>query len=431
MSAAVRTICLARRAALSAVALLCLAGPARAVDGVTEWSLLADSINHGAADWHTLAVMHQAMHDAGNASQPAYARWFPAAAGEPPGTGASPEAAMAAAAHRVLAAEHPDALAAIEQTYRAALDRVPGGPARDAGAALGDAVAVAALARRRDDGFGTVRPFPADRAPGRWRPAPPEFRGSSTTDTHPFLFSSDTDVDPRPPPEAGSPRFLDAVAEVRRMGSLDSADRTPAQSDAALYWAYQSSQRGYLHLAAALLDAHPRPGGVLAHARIMSQFTAAMADSAVLAWDEKERFSFWRPITVIREGVPGVAPDPGWLPLVETPPHPEYPSGHASDCFTGAGMLRAVFPDVQGPVAYVAQVGRPPEGTEAGGMGQHMQYADSGLPARREYAGLADMAQECSDSRIWAGAHFRTANEESARLAGLIVARALASVPSK
>lgn len=424
--------CGARRAAVLAAVLLALGGrPVHAADAVTEWSLLADSVNHGSANWHTLAVMHQAMHDARNAASPAYARWFPATANEPPGDGASPDAAMAAAARRVLATENPDGRAAIEQTYQAALARLPEGQARQAGVALGDAISAAALERRAGDGFRNVRMFPVEAAPGRWRATPPEFRLSSTTDSVPFLFGSDAELQPQPPPDAGTARFQEVVAEVQRLGALDSTARTPAQSDAALYWAYQSSQRGYLHLAAALLDAHPRPGGLAAHARIMSQLASAMADSAVLIWDEKERFSFWRPITVIREGAPGVVQDTGWLPLIETPPHPEHPSGHASDCFTGSGVLRAAFPELQGPVAYVAQVGRPPEGPDAGGMGQHLQYADSGLPARREFAGLAEMAQECSDSRIWAGAHFRTANEESRRVAALISARALAAVPPR
>lgn len=430
-----RSTMIRRAARVAAVAVL-LAGAARptaAADAVTEWSLLADGIANGLANWHTLAIMHQAMHDARNAAAPAYARWFPPAADEPAGVGADPDAAMAAAARRVMATLHPAALAAIEQTYQAALARTPDGPDRQAGVALGDAVGATVLAQRRDDGFRTVRPFPTEASPGRWRPTPPEFRGSYTTDTRPFLFDSDAGLDPRPPPALGTPRFREVVAEVQRLGGLDSIDRTPEQSEAALYWAYQSSQRGFLHLAVALLEAHPRPGpgGMAAHARIMSQLTTALADSAVLVWDEKERFGFWRPVTVIREGAPGVVQDRDWLPLVETPAHPEYPSGHASDCFTGAYVLRGAFPELQGPVAYVAQVGRPPEGPDANSMGQHSQYADSGLPARREYPGLAEMARECSDSRIWAGAHFRTANEESERVAARISARALAAVPAR
>ena len=406
-------------------------GSALAADAVTEWSLLADSVSNGSANWRTMAIMHQAMHDARNAAAPAYARWFPPAPDEPPGAGANADAAMAAAARRVLAAEHPAALPTIEQTYHAALLRIPDSPARQAGLRLGDAVGAAAVARRAGDGFTSVRPFPASKAPGRWRQTPPEFRNSNTTDTQPFLFASDAELDPQSPPAPGTARFRDAVAEVQRVGSLESDTRTPVQAEAATYWAYQSGQRGYIHLGVALLDAYPRPGGLQVHARIMSQLATALADSAVLVWDEKERFSFWRPVTVIREGAPGVVRDPDWLSFIETPAHPEHPSGHASDCFTGTGVLRAAFPDLPAPVAYVAQTAQPPEGPDAGSMGQHMQYADSGLPARREFPGLAEMARECSDSRIWAGAHFRTANDESERIAIRITARALAAVPAR
>jgi len=417
-----------------AAALGLLAGaprPALAADPVTEWSLLADRVANGAANWRTMAIMHQAMHDARNAAAPAYARWFPPTPDEPPGTGADPDAAMAAAARRVLAAEHPDHQEAIWQAYQHALDRIPDGPARQAGVVLGDAVGAAAVARRARDGFQSIRPFPVGTAVGAWRKTPPEFRASYTTDTRPFLFAGDKDLQPQPPPALGTPRFLEVVAEVQRIGSLESDARTPAQSEAAKYWAYQSGQRGYVHLVVALLDAHPRPGGLQAHARIMSQLATALADSAVLIWNEKERFGFWRPVTVIREGAPGVTRDPGWLSFIETPAHPEYPSGHASDCFTGTGVLRAAFPDLRGPVTYVAQTARPSEGPDAGSMGQHMQYADSGLPAQREFPGLAEMARECSDSRIWAGAHFRTANEEAERMAARITARAMAAVPAR
>lgn len=417
-----------------AVILGLLAGsahPAAAADAVTEWSLLADSVAHGSANWHSLAIMHQAMHDARNAAEPVYTRWFPPTTEEPAGAGADPDAAMVAAAWRVLATEHPTDSAEIEQTYRTALARIPAGPARAAGVALGEAVGAAALAQRQDDGFRRVRPFLEDKSPGRWHRTPPEFRTSYTTDSQPFLFAGEAEVDPQPPPVASTPRFQAAAAEVQRLGSLDSTDRTQAQSDAAMYWAYQSSQRGYLHLAVALLDMHPRPGGTAAHARIMSQLASALADSAVLVWKEKERFGFWRPVTAIRAGAPGVVQDPDWLPFIETPAHPEHPSGHASDCFTGSDVLQGAFPDLQGPVAYVAQVGRPPEGPDANSMGQHAQYADSGLLARREFPSLAEMARECSDSRIWAGAHFRTANEESERVAARISARALAAVPAR
>ena len=176
-----------------------------------------------------------------------------------------------------------------------------------------------------------------------------------------------------------------------------------------MFWAYQSSQRGFIALGAALLDANPRPGGLAEHARIMSQLAAAMADSAILIWVEKERFERWRPVTAIRAMVQGAD---RWQPLIDTPPHPEYPSGHAADCFTGAAVLQAALPNLRGPVVYVAQAGRPT--SDDVGMGQHAQGRDAGEELPRRFPDLATAAEECSNSRIWAGAHFRSADENPA-----------------
>lgn len=60
---------------LLALLLALPARPAAASDAVTDWTLLADRLGQGAANWRTLAVMHQAMHDALNAVLPVHARW--------------------------------------------------------------------------------------------------------------------------------------------------------------------------------------------------------------------------------------------------------------------------------------------------------------------------------------------------------------------
>ena len=75
------------RLAAALLALLAPPRPAAAADALTEWTLLADSYGRGIANWRTLAIMHQAMHDALNAALPTYARWAPPAAGEPPREG--------------------------------------------------------------------------------------------------------------------------------------------------------------------------------------------------------------------------------------------------------------------------------------------------------------------------------------------------------
>src|SRR4051812_2743148 len=140
---------------------------------------------------------------------------------------------------------------------------------------------------------------------------------------------------------------MGAFAGNNAAAELLGAPTTPYHQEAS-----QSSQRGFVRLAVRLLAAHPRPGGMPEHARIMSGLTAAMADSAILVWNEKERYAFWRPVSAIRSGADGFAPLPAWLPLVETPPFPEYPSGHAADCFVGAGYLEAAFPDLRESIRY-------------------------------------------------------------------------------
>lgn len=400
-----------------------------AADAVTEWTLEADRLGQGGANWRTLAIMHRAMHDAVNAVQPRYARWSPALADEPSATGAMLEAAVAGAAAQVLVNLHPDQQAEIGSLFQSALRRLPVSPAVQAGLTLGEAIGNAAVARRSGDGYERLHAFSGGDAPGRWRPAPPGFATSNTTAAAPFLFASRDWDGASAPPIPGSPTFLRDVEEVRRMGGLQNSTRTATETYAATYWAYQSSQRGFIRLAVSLLDSDPLPGSLPDHARVMARLASALADSAIMAWSEKERFAYWRPVTVIQAGYSGVTPEPGWTPLIETPPHPEHPSGHATDCFTGAGVLAGVFGQEMTPITYVAQSGMPQAEVAAVGMGQHAQIGNL-TAVEREFPSFEAIARECSLARIWAGAHFRSGNHEAERLGREIAARALAAVPS-
>jgi hypothetical protein len=57
---------------------------------------------------------------------------------------------------------------------------------------------------------------------------------------------------------------------------------------------------------------------------------AGYADAGIGGWNAKFFFSFWRPVTAIRAGGgnPALTADPSWLPLANTPNHPEYPAAH-------------------------------------------------------------------------------------------------------
>ena len=416
--------------AVLALSLLAVAPRAVAGDSVSEWAELADGYGDGLANWRTLAIMHQAMHDALNATLPTYGRWTPPAVDEPSGEGALPEAALAAAAAQVLRMLHPSRQVETERALQKALDRFVASAARDAGATLGKVIGRTAVEGRDHDGRGDVRPFATSSEPGRWASTPLEFGGSNTTSTLPFLFAAGEASRPPPPPPLDSKVYRADLQEVRKLGSAESSERTETQTQAAIFWAYQSSQRGYLHLAIRLLEDLPPADGPLGKARVMSQLTSALADSAILTWREKEYFAFWRPVTAVRTGSPGVIADPGWLPFLETPPFPEYPSGHAADCYTGSAILQGSLGDVGG-VTYVAQVSgeSPLSDFLPMGMGQHRQPAQVGGRFERKFASLSAVAEECAESRIWAGAHFRSGLVEAGRLGREIASRATASVP--
>lgn len=376
---------------------------------VTQWTMIADRLGRGNVNWRTQAVMHIAMHDALNAAEPRYARWAPPAAAEPPAAGAAPLVAMAAAAYQVLLARHPEhAPAEADPVFRAALAAAPSGDAADAGIRLGAAIGLAVAARYAASA-GLPQQFPQGTAPGRWRPTPPLFQTGLVAPARPFTMESAAEVKGPPPPPLGSPRYIAEVEEVRRLGGRISQQRTAEQREATFFWASQSSQRGFVHLAVALMAARPLPGGAWDEARAMSQLTAALADAYMVSWEEKRYFAFWRPVTAINEGSEGVPADPGWEALLPTPPHPDYPSGHSADCSTGARVLERIFGADLGPIEYPA-VGTDP-------------------PVMRRFASLAAAATECGDSRIWAGAHFRAASEEGLRLGAAIAGRAVASVP--
>ena len=397
-----------------------------APSAVTSWSLVADAYGAGGVNWRSIAIMNMAMHDAYNAARPTYARWYPPSPGEPPGAGASPEAAIAAAARMALDTVQPERAQDTDRVYRRAIAAIPNGPAKDAGIRLGQAIGVATARQRDNDGFTTLRYFATSPTTGQWRPTPRLGQNSRTENTRPFLYRTAAEFPYQPPPALDSERYRRDLDEVRQIGAANSRARTVAQTRAALFWARQSSQRGFVALAIDLLSANKRPGVLGEEARIMSQLAVGLADSAILIWYEKEKYAYWRPVTAIQAKGGDNA---NWLPLAETPPFPEYPSGHASDCFVGAGILAAAMPDVKGPIYYESRSAIANSTGRGSGMGYNTTIDGREADPVKPFPTLAAAAEDCYDSRVWAGVHFRYAEDEARRVASLIVTRALAAAP--
>jgi hypothetical protein len=106
-------------------------------------------------------------------------------------------------------------------------------------------------------------------------------------------------------------------------------------------------------------------------------------EAFISCWDEKFRSNVVRPETVINQNI-----DENWKPLLQTPPFPEYSSGHSVASTCAATVLTAVFGD---NFSYI-------DDTE-------LQY---GLPARK-FKSFKDAAKEAAMSRFYGGIHYKAA----------------------
>ncbi|HET9419669.1 MAG TPA: vanadium-dependent haloperoxidase [Nocardioides sp.] len=323
--------------------------------------------------------------------------------------GASPEAAVVAAAHRIYEHYLPLQEAAIlDPAYDESLATIPDGKAKDDGVAVGLRVANALIALRADDGFradvGYTPPSPA--LPGDWvptMPAPPG--GTYLPHMQPFSLESADRFRPAGPPSLGSKRWARDYNEVKKLGSATSTVRKDWQTTAALFWGEAPVQQGHLALRG-VIDQHDLD--VVQAARMMAMVSVAYADGMIACFDAKYFYEFWRPITAIRagdtDGNAKTVGDPTWMHLLPgTPNHPDYPSAHS--CITPAGG--AALAEFLGTRRIDLTI---PSLT---GLGD------------RHFDTVKELATEVGNARIWGGIHFRTAVEDGIRIARKTAAEVL------
>lgn len=135
-------------------------------------------------------------------------------------------------------------------------------------------------------------------------------------------------------------------------------------------------------------------------AELLARLGVTLADAFIACWHEKYEYDLLRPVTYIRRHI-----DPGWTPLLNTPPFPEYPSGHSTQSAAAAEVLTAFFGE---NFAF-----------------EDATHASDGLPARR-YANFRAAAQEAGLSRLYGGIHFRAAIERGLEQGRCVGAHAVA-----
>jgi len=372
-------------------------------DVVRDWNtqLLKVPSAVGPPQARLLAIMHVAMHDAINSITGEY-QTYRRPANAP--FGASPVAAAAAAAHRVLTTLLP---ASMIPEYDAALAnslKDISEPERTLGVNVGVDVAVRLLEERSHDGMSVVVPYTPGSEPGAWVPTPLAFASALLPGfgrVVPFALHSGDQFRPAGPPSLSSDEYAADVNEVQARGDFNGetlGHRTHAESATARFWLGNSIP---IFMQIARQISRDRGLELSETARLFALVSIAGMDAYIAAWDAKYTYNFWRPVTAIRQadldGNPATIGDPSWLPLGPTPPFPDYVSGHTT--YTGAfvHVLERIFGT--DPVTYTVTNPIVPADEQS-----------------RTYHSIGELSDEMIEARILAGIHFRTADEDGNRL---------------
>jgi hypothetical protein len=249
---------------------------------------------------------------------------------------ASHQAAAIAAAHGVLLRLLPSQQAALDAERENSLAAIRDGIPKENGIAIGEEVAHLLL-QIHDGVIPTVAYTPGTGA-GVWQPTPPSFANAllpGFAQVTPFALVNASQFFPGPPPALLSHEWTDNYSEVKAYGGATGSLRTAAQTETGLFYtehAVAQYSRAFRRYAA--------ENGLTVRnaARFFAMANTAILDSQIACWDAKFHYNFWRPVTAIRagdtDGNPGTEPDPDWIGLAVTPPHPEYPAAHG--CWTSA-----------------------------------------------------------------------------------------------
>jgi vanadium-dependent haloperoxidase-like protein len=375
-------------------------------DVITDWNLAATNAtaNLGpVVQARVLATAHGAAFDAVNAIERRYA---PNLREFKPSKNTSADAAAAAALHGVLVTMLPALKNTFDEQLGSTLAKILDGPAKDAGIAFGTQVAQAYVEYRSKDGMTATAEHKAGMNPGQWRPTPPgnaPMAAPQLADVLPFTTKKFDFLQVKGPPALDSAAYARDVDEVRRLGARTSTERNADQTVSAIFW-YISTPIPWE--AAARAGAQKFEMKLVDSARLFALMNMVGMDAYIAGWQIKRKTSFWRPITAIHEA--SVNSDALWEPLLTTPPHPDYPSGHNINSGAMAQAIRKLIGTDE--IAFSAGLTLPPGALI------------------RNWQSLSEAEKDVMGARIWAGIHFRSADEDGIELGHAIADHAVSAV---
>lgn len=243
--------------------------------------------------------------------------------------------------------------------------------------------------------------------PSRWQPTPPSYMDGIEPhwqDIRSFTLDSASQFKPEPHPkfslEEGTAFYEELIEVYEIKKQMEEKGDESEEVKIAQFWdcnPYVSTQRGHLMFATKKIT----PGGHwmgickiaakkanLDFAQSSYAYTAtaiALADGFISCWDEKYNSNLVRPETLINKFV-----DENWSPVLQTPPFPEYSSGHSVVSGAASIVLTEIF-------------------------GDEFSFEDNtevkyGLPIR-SFNSFSHAANEAAISRLYGGIHYRSAVE--------------------
>lgn len=382
-------------------------------DVVIQWNLVAQKTAKGAKQnsnlaSHTLAIEAIAVYDAVNSI-----KHF----GKPyhynadPGVPASAVAAAAQAAHDVLVSLFPAQKASLDSVLTVSLQQATDGPV-DAGQKVGAGAAADIIALRLNDGSAPLTTYagPATPTTGQYRATPAKFAPGIDVEwgnVKPFILSSSKQFLPQPPPAIGSDDYKKALAEVASLGDTKSTKRTDDQTHIAQFY----KQDAELTVNEGLRELAQQHQSSLEDAALIFALTdIAEADARIEVWGGKYGYLFWRPVTALNAEADGSVKDyTKWTPLITTPAHPSYPSGHSATVTAGYEILKKFYGDTNTLTLHTTTDGEPP----------------------RTVTSLSTIEWENGYSRIYGGIHFPFENSTAQDIGRKVAAYALQKGPAK
>ncbi|AUC15727.1 phosphatidic acid phosphatase [Tenacibaculum sp. SZ-18] len=243
--------------------------------------------------------------------------------------------------------------------------------------------------------------------PSQWKPTPPSYMDAIEphwNKIRPFTLDSASQFKPKAPPKFSlvkNSEFYKELVEVYNViKNIDNKGNNSEEIAIARFWdcnPYVSVTRGHFMFASKKITPGAHWIGIckIACKQAKSDFhktvfaytktSISITDAFISCWDEKYRSNLVRPETLINNYL-----DESWEPILQTPPFPEYTSGHSVVSGAASETLTSIF-------------------------GDNLSFEDTtevpyGLPVRK-FKSFRKAAQEAAISRLYGGIHYRSAIE--------------------